>query len=67
MNAMVAYVFPIALEAVGLNNTFFGFAAINAVAVLVMIKFLPETRGKTLEEVEVGITTGAIYIVEPKK
>lgn len=67
VNAMVAYVFPIALEAVGLNNTFFGFAAINAVAVLVMIKFLPETRGKTLEEVEVGITTGAIYIVEPKK
>lgn len=67
VNAMVAYVFPIALEAVGLNNTFFGFAAINAVAVLVMIKFLPETRGKTLEEVEVGVTTGAIYIVEPKK
>lgn len=67
VNAIVAYVFPVALEAVGLNNTFFGFAAINAVAVLVMIKFLPETRGKSLEEVEVGVTTGAIYIVEPKK
>lgn len=67
VNAIVAYVFPVALEAVGLNNTFFGFAAINAVAVLVMVKFLPETRGKSLEEVEVGVTTGAIYIVEPKK
>lgn len=66
-NAFVAYFFPIALEAVGLNNTFFGFAVINAIAVLIMVKFLPETRGKSLEEVEVGVTTGAIYIVEPKK
>lgn len=65
-NAFVAYFFPIALDAVGLNNTFFGFAAINALAVLVMVKFLPETRGKSLEEVEVGVTTGAIYIVKPK-
>lgn len=67
VNAIVAYVFPVALDAVGLNNTFFGFAAINAVAVLVMVKFLPETRGKSLEEVEVGVTTGSIYIVDPKK
>lgn len=65
-NAFVAYFFPIALGAVGLNTTFFGFAAINAVAVLVMWKFLPETRGKSLEEVEVGVTTGAIYIVKGK-
>ena len=65
-NAFVAYFFPIALDAVGLNNTFFGFAVINALAVLVMVKFLPETRGKSLEEVEVGVTTGAIYVVKPK-
>lgn len=66
-NAIVAFNFPIVLNAVGLNNTFFGFAAINAIAVLVMVKFLPETRGKTLEEVEVGVTTGAIYIVKGNK
>lgn len=65
-NAALAFVFPSLLAAVGLNATFFGFAAVNAVAVLVMVKFLPETRGKSLEEVEVGVTTGAIYIVDPK-
>lgn len=65
-NAAISFTFPIVLEAVGLNTTFFGFAAINAAAVLVMVKFLPETRGKSLEEVEVGVTTGAIYIVQPK-
>ncbi|QRZ61480.1 sugar porter family MFS transporter [Rothia sp. ZJ932] len=66
-NAFVAFNFPIVLSAVGLNNTFFGFAVINAIAVLVMWKFLPETRGKSLEEVEVGVTTGAIYVVKPKE
>ncbi len=66
VNAGIAFAFPIALEKVGLNSTFFTFAAINALAVLIMFKFLPETRGKTLEEVEVGVTTGAIYIVKGK-
>lgn len=63
-NALIAFVFPIALEAVGLNTTFFTFAVINAVAVVVMFKFLPETRGKTLEEVEMGLSTGDIYMVD---
>lgn len=69
-NALISFSFPVVLEAVGLNTTFFGFAVINAIAVLIMIKFLPETRGKSLEEVEAGVTTGAIYIIkghEPRK
>lgn len=28
-----------------------------------MLKLLPETRGRTLESIEVGVTTGQIYIV----
>lgn len=61
-NAIVAYTFPVVLESFGLNTTFFGFAVINAIAVLVFFKWLPETRGKTLEEVEDGVATGAIYV-----
>lgn len=62
-NALVAYVFPIALNTVGLNTTFFAFAIINAVAVFVMFKMIPETRGKSLEEVEAEVATGAIHTV----
>ncbi|MFW0184338.1 sugar porter family MFS transporter [Rothia sp. CCM 9418] len=65
-NAAISFAFPSILKAVGLNSTFFGFAVINAIAAFVMFKFLPETRGKSLEEVEVGVTTGAIYIVKNK-
>lgn len=63
-NALISFFFPIALEAVGINTTFFTFAIINGIASLFMWHFLPETRGKTLEEVEVGVTTGVIFIVD---
>jgi major inositol transporter-like SP family MFS transporter len=66
-NALVSYFFPVALEAVGLTGSFFGFAVINAIAILVMFKFLPETRGRTLESVEEDVTTGAIFAVGRKK
>ncbi|WP_030015642.1 MULTISPECIES: sugar porter family MFS transporter [Micrococcales] len=66
-NAFVSYFFPVALNAVGLTGSFFGFAVINAIAVLVMYKFLPETRGRTLESVEEDVTTGAIFQVHRKK
>lgn len=66
-NAFVSYFFPVALNAVGLTGSFFGFAVINAIAVLVMYKFLPETRGRSLESVEEDVTTGAIFQVSRKK
>ena len=66
-NAFVSYMFPVVLNAVGLTGSFFGFAVINAIAVLVMYRFLPETRGRTLESVEEDVTTGAIFQVGRKK
>nr|WP_309248100.1 sugar porter family MFS transporter [Rothia santali] len=62
-NALLSLTFPTLVELVGLTGSFFGFAAVNALAVAVMAWGLPETRGRTLEEVEEGVTTGAIYTV----
>ncbi|WP_338545207.1 sugar porter family MFS transporter [Pseudomonas benzopyrenica] len=50
-NATVAFSFPVALEWIG-NFTFYVFAAINVGSLLFVYFCLPETRGKSLEEIE---------------
>ncbi|WP_129660513.1 sugar porter family MFS transporter [Rothia halotolerans] len=65
-NAFLSLFFPTLIGAFGITGSFFGFAVVNAVAVVVMIRFLPETRGQTLEAVEEAVTTGAIFAVKPK-
>ncbi|WP_295514258.1 sugar porter family MFS transporter [uncultured Pseudomonas sp.] len=50
-NATVAFSFPVALEAIG-NYTFYVFAAINLGSLVFVFCCLPETRGKSLEEIE---------------
>lgn len=50
-NAAVAFTFPIALESIG-NSTFFIFAVINVGSLLFVFFCLPETKGKSLEEIE---------------
>ena len=65
-NAALSWVFPSLIASIGINGSFFSFAAVNAVAALVMWKFLPETRGRTLEAVEEDVTTGAIFTVNKK-
>ncbi|GGJ97985.1 sugar porter family MFS transporter [Pseudomonas matsuisoli] len=50
-NATVAFSFPVAIEAFG-NATFFGFAVINVCSLLFVFFFLPETKGKSLEQIE---------------
>ncbi|WP_434680532.1 sugar porter family MFS transporter [Pseudomonas sp. R1-18] len=50
-NASVAFAFPIAVDAIG-NPTFFIFAAINIGSLLFVFLCLPETKGKSLEQIE---------------
>ncbi|WP_414058400.1 sugar porter family MFS transporter [Pseudomonas sp. HR96] len=50
-NATVAFAFPLTLEALG-NSTFYIFAAINVGSLLFVYFCLPETRGKSLEQIE---------------
>ncbi|WP_408009104.1 sugar porter family MFS transporter [Pseudalkalibacillus sp. A8] len=52
VNFGISFVFPILLAGIGLSFTFFIFAALGVLAIAFVIKFLPETKGKTLEEIE---------------
>ncbi|MDZ7279937.1 sugar porter family MFS transporter [Pantoea eucrina] len=50
-NAAVAFAFPPLLSMVG-NSAFFIFAAINVASLAFVMVILPETRGKSLEQIE---------------
>ncbi|MBA1393015.1 MFS transporter, partial [Lactobacillus sp. XV13L] len=51
-NFLVGYIFPILLAAIGLSKTFVIFTVLNLVSLLYAIKFIPETRGWSLEELQ---------------
>jgi hypothetical protein len=50
-NAIVAFGFPPIMEYAG-STTFFIFAAINVGSLIFVMAMVPETRGKSLEEIE---------------
>jgi major inositol transporter-like SP family MFS transporter len=52
VNALISFVFPILVEAAGATVTFGLFVIINLVSIFFVFKFVPETRGRTLEELE---------------
>ena len=60
-NGFLSLYFLSLVEAVGITGTFFLFAAVGAVALCFVWKWVPETRGRTLEALEEDVTTGAIY------
>jgi major inositol transporter-like SP family MFS transporter len=51
-NFLIGLSFPVLLNAVGLSTTFFIFAVLGIAAIIFVKKFLPETKGKSLEELE---------------
>ncbi|WP_394255721.1 sugar porter family MFS transporter [Pseudoclavibacter helvolus] len=62
-NGFLALYFPSLIAGMGISGVFFLFAGIGAVALLFTITQVPETRGVTLEKLEVGVTTGAIHVL----
>jgi len=48
----LAYVFPVLIERLDATQTFFLFAGICFIYFFILLKFAPETKGKSLEEVE---------------
>jgi MFS family permease len=62
VNAILALYVPSLIQGIGITGTFFLFAGVGAVALLFMITQVPETRGRTLENLDVEVTTGSIYI-----
>jgi major inositol transporter-like SP family MFS transporter len=51
-NTIISFVFPLLVGALGATLTFGLFALVNACSFLFVWKFCPETRGRTLEELE---------------
>ncbi|TGA96084.1 sugar porter family MFS transporter [Sporolactobacillus shoreae] len=51
-NFLIGLVFPVLVDSVGLSATFFAFFACGLGALAFVGKFLPETRGHSLEQVE---------------
>jgi major inositol transporter-like SP family MFS transporter len=51
-NTIISFVFPLLVGALGATLTFGLFAIVNAISFLYVWKFCPETRGRTLEELE---------------
>ncbi|MFP3123876.1 sugar porter family MFS transporter [Ectobacillus funiculus] len=52
VNFLIGLVFPVLLEKVGLSTTFFIFVVLGIGAITFVKKFLPETKGLTLEQLE---------------
>jgi major inositol transporter-like SP family MFS transporter len=52
VNAAVSFAFPPLVAALGPTGTFALFAVVNIGSILFVKKFAPETRGRTLEELE---------------
>ena len=51
-NTIISFVFPPLVEALGSTATFGLFALVNAVSFFFVLKFCPETRGRSLEGLE---------------
>jgi major inositol transporter-like SP family MFS transporter len=52
INTVISYVFPYMITNLGSSGTFGVFAAINVCSLIFCIALAPETRGRTLEELE---------------
>jgi SP family arabinose:H+ symporter-like MFS transporter len=57
-NAMTAFIFPWYVATLGIHSGFFTFGAICLVATIFFWRITPETRGKSLEEIERHFTGG---------
>lgn len=63
-NGVLALLFPSLVGGIGITGVFFLFFAVGVLALIFVRTQVPETRGRTLEEVEEDVTTGAIYVVQ---
>jgi hypothetical protein len=55
---MTAFIFPWYVATLGIHSGFFTFGAICLVATIFFWRITPETRGKSLEEIERHFTGG---------
>ncbi|WGD38339.1 sugar porter family MFS transporter [Lysinibacter sp. HNR] len=51
-NFLVGFFFPLLVDRLGISGTFFIFCGIGLIAIIFVCLFLPETKGKSLEQLE---------------
>jgi major inositol transporter-like SP family MFS transporter len=57
-NAIIAFLFPIIVEAIRIEGAFLVFVVLGVIAIAFLKVFLPETRGRSLEELEERFAAG---------
>jgi len=62
-NFAVSLSFPILVAGVGISSTFFLFAVLNAASLFFAATKVPETNGRSLEQLEEDFSTGAVPVV----
>lgn len=65
-NFTISLTFPVLLSAIGLSSTFLIFVVLGIAAILFIQKFLPETKDRTLEELEQDFRQMTIRKTVPK-
>ena len=51
-NFVIGLLFPTMLSSFGLSGAFLAFVVLGLAGIIFVYKFVPETRGKSLEEIE---------------
>lgn len=54
-NSLISFLFPILAEQFGSVAVFSGFMVLNVLAALFAFRYIPETKGRTLEELEIEL------------
>jgi MFS transporter, SP family, major inositol transporter len=57
-NAVIAFLFPIVVEAFGIEGAFLVFVVLGLIAITFLNAFLPETKDRSLEELEEDFAAG---------
>jgi major inositol transporter-like SP family MFS transporter len=65
VNATISLVFPSLVDALGATGTFSIFVLINLCSIYFVARFVPETRGRTLEELEDEFRSRPSAVVVP--
>jgi len=63
VNAAISFAFPIVNEALGSTGTFALFVVVNLISLFFVAKTVPETKGRSLEQIENDFRTQAIPVI----
>ena len=60
-NSFLGLFFASVIASIGLSMSFVVFAVLNAIAFFFVLACVPETKGRTLEQLEADVMSGEIF------